>query len=89
MSEDARKLSRNYWTAETTVEGITFGCMLRIADATEKMAQSYDSLIRDRDWYKSRYNEQRKEIQTLKRKLAATQGVVTRTKRKATQPEVE
>ena len=89
MSEDARALSRKNWTTETTIEGIKFGCLLRIADATEKMAQSYDTLIRDRDWYKNRYKEQQEAIKQLERRLAASRGVISRMKRKAQTTEVQ
>lgn len=62
------------------IENLKFGCLQRIANASEKMAANYDSLIRDRDWYKKRYEEQQKEIQKLSRKISAYKGHIARMK---------
>lgn len=68
--------------SETDGDAILKGCMQRIATATEKMANNYDDLLRDRDWYRRRYNEQKEEIEKLHKRLAAQKAATTRVKNK-------
>lgn len=50
MAESLREKSRHNWTNDDNRnENIQLGCMLRIADATEKMAQDRTKLIAERD----------------------------------------
>ena len=58
------------------------GCLQRIAAATEVMAQNYQQLINNRDWYRQRWQEECRRREELKRSNAALRGVVTRLKRR-------
>jgi len=62
-------------------EQIQLGAILRIADATEKIAGNYDALIRDRDFYKGLYNDQRNEIHLLLHRIAGLKGYIKRMKK--------
>lgn len=70
----------NFEVKQFTFEEVQTGCLQRIADATEKMAQNYDSLIRDRDWYKKRFNELIEDNKRMAKRIAAYQGVIKRMK---------
>ena len=74
--------SRGSWTCLSTTESIKAGSLQRIADATEKMAASYDNLRTDRDYYKREHAERGATIAILERRLAALRGVITKLKRK-------
>jgi hypothetical protein len=63
-----------------TSEIITQGAIMRIADATEVMARSYNDLIRDRDNYKRYYSEQCDRVQKLHKTISALKGHITRLK---------
>lgn len=63
-----------------TIEQINTGALLRIADAVEKMAQNYDGLIRDRDYYKRESRERGLTIDRLKKSNAALRGHLKRRK---------
>jgi len=75
-----REESRQDWTSRGSVEGINAGSLQRIADATEKMAQSYDALIRERDHYKRWYEIAVKDVDQLGRSNSALRGVITKLK---------
>lgn len=59
---------------------IELGALQRIATASELMATNYQKMQQDLNWYMSQYNQQKAEIKTLKAKLAAQKGLVTRVK---------
>lgn len=84
MFKSYREESKINWGIATsqnlTREQIQLGAVLRIADAVEKMAQNYDHLLSDRDWYKRRYKEQSLEISRLRRSQAALRGYIKRLK---------
>jgi hypothetical protein len=78
--------SRTDWGRETegglTIEQINCGAILRIADATEKMATNhvrlqndYDSMKRDRDYYMDRAHK-------AERSITAMKGVITKLKKR-------
>lgn len=78
---DASK--ENWGTKEEnlTLEQINTGCLMRIADASEKMATNYIKLENDykymkerRDYYEKKYNE-------AQRKISALKGVITKIKK--------
>lgn len=79
-----REASRIFWGNEEseglTLEQINTGAVLRIADATEKMAQRHTELIRDRDYYKGKAERLDVECNRLSRRVAALRGVITRMK---------
>jgi hypothetical protein len=62
-------------------ENIKLGCLMRIADASEKMASNYTQLQNDRDCYKRWYNEEREAKEKLNRTIKALRGVITKLKR--------
>lgn len=84
-----RNESRADWGIEQdgslTIEQINCGAILRIADATEKMAESYDRVRNQRDYYESRAKSLGAEVDRLVRQRNALRGVITKLKRKGGQ----
>lgn len=80
-----RESSRREWASRDTVQEIGGGALQRIADAVEKMAQSYDRMRDDRDRWQRRANESQAEAERLARRIAALKGTITRMKRKGVQ----
>jgi len=78
--------SKKIWFTETDhsldVETVKAGCLMRIATATEAMAQNYKALIDERDRYKRYYEEQKRRAETLERQNAALRGHLTRRKKR-------
>ncbi len=74
--------SRDAWWCDGTprADQLELGCLQRIADATEAMSKTHTELIRQRDLYEQWYRDERRRKKTLERRLAATQGVVTKLK---------
>jgi selenocysteine lyase/cysteine desulfurase len=81
MSEDTRATSRKTWNSGTTLADINAGSLQRIADATEKMAASYDSMRSSRDYWERRAKEETEAARRLVRRVNALRGVITRLKR--------
>jgi hypothetical protein len=83
--KDYKKESRSDWGSdqETALcrDQIQLGAILRIADATEKMANSYQQLIDNRDLYKRWYEEERERTKKLYKRLTATKAWITRLKK--------
>lgn len=78
-----REHSKILYSANTNTpsfEQINTGSLQRIADAVEKMASSWDGLIRDRDYYKRRFNERTDEAKRLAHSNAALRGYIKRMK---------
>lgn len=79
MRLDYKKESRKDWGAEVPIgtkmdrEQITLGCVLRIADAMEKMANAFEQnitgLVNSRIYYQELYTREEKENQKLKRQI--------------------
>lgn len=63
-------------------ENIKLGCLMRIADATEKMAQNYTKLQDELSLYKKWYKERGDTIEYLRRQNRALRGHLTRLKNK-------
>lgn len=80
-----RKESRTDWGRDLDGhldrESLQFGAILRIADAVEKMAQSYDALIHDRDFYKRRSKELTDYSIQQSHRIRSLRGVITRMKK--------
>ena len=57
---------------------LKIGALLRIADAAEKMAASYDVLRSDRDFYKQRSDERGDTIRQLRKSIAGLRGYIKR-----------
>ena len=60
---------------------LKLGAMLRIADATEVMAQNHIKLQADRDMYKRWYEDENRRRQKLERSNAALRGVINKMKK--------
>jgi len=79
MSDDFVAHSRKSWremqAGGPTDTQIAVGCLQRIADATEKMAASYDSMRNARDYWQARANALNRELATERRRNAALRGI--------------
>lgn len=64
-----------------TVEQVKLGCLQRIADATEAMANEYNRLIREAKRARETEEYLRKDNNRMARSNAALRGVVNRLKR--------
>ena len=62
------------------IQQLSFGCLQRIATATEAMAQNYQKLIGERDYYKHESERQRQRSILWQRSNAALRGVITKLK---------
>lgn len=71
-----------YTTGNISTEQLQLGAIMRIADATEKIAQNYSSLIEERDRYKRWYNEGSEERRRLERRISSLKGVITKIKKR-------
>lgn len=84
-----RQRSREDWGTTApdgyglTSEQIRTGCLLRIADAVEVMAENHAALIAERDQFKRWYDEEREKRASRNRKISALRGVITKLKRKS------
>lgn len=92
MSErlNLREETRKAYTSTTetnsfNLEQLRTGALLRIADATEKMAASYDQLRRERDNLSASVDAAWEREARLERRVAALRGVITRMKKEAAQ----
>ena len=78
-SRSYRDLSRIDWVTDAkSHEQIQLGAILRIADAVEKMAQSYSQLIHEREYYERRFRQSQESVQRLSRSNAALRGHIKR-----------
>jgi len=75
-----RQTSRADWCS-SGIEGINADSLQRIADATEKMAQSYTELIWERDYLKAQRKRLIDRNDALTRSNAALRGVITKLKK--------
>ncbi|MBW7935046.1 MAG: hypothetical protein H3C62_15855 [Gemmatimonadaceae bacterium] len=63
------------------IERVQIGCLQRIADAAETMAQNHAHLIAERDRYERWYNSEKSANATLRRRVNALRGIIARMKR--------
>jgi hypothetical protein len=80
-----RELSKTNWGHEgenATLEQINTGAILRIADATEKMAQRHTELIRERDNLEGNSRRWQARAEESAKRIAALKGVITKLKKK-------
>lgn len=78
-----RQESKRDWGSSDegfNLDQIKAGAILRIADASEKMASNYDALLRDRDFYKLLYNSERDAHNRTQRQNAGLRGYIKRLK---------
>lgn len=78
-----RELSKSNWNGNVTIGYINAGSLQRMADATEKMASSYDAMREKAERYERWYNEACEECAKKRRQIIALRGVITRMKNKA------
>lgn len=81
-----REASKIDWGGDVScslsLEQINTGALLRIADATEKMASRYTELLNETERLKRREDEQRSAINRLYRRISSLKGVITKLRRK-------
>ena len=65
-----------------TAEQVQIGCLQRISDAVEKIAQNYDDLLREKEKFKRWYLDERAEKERLQRSIIAHKANYTRLKNK-------
>jgi len=75
-----RESSKAEWGSSNNLPDINAGSLQRIADATEKMAMSYASLIDERDRYKRRYEGEQARTLRLELRIRSLRGVITKLK---------
>lgn len=63
-------------------ESIKLGAILRIADATEKMAQRHTELIAQRDQFERWYEREKRTSELLRKQRNAYKGQITKLKKK-------
>ena len=87
MSESLREKSRRNWGNDSNSnEQIQLGAILRMADATEKMAQRHTELIRERDQFKASVDYWRTEAERVGRSNNALRGQITKLKKRLAEP---
>ena len=83
--KDYREESRANWgtsqSGNLTIKQIRVGALLRIADAVEKMAKSYDGMRIDRDWWKGEAERRQEEVVGLRHIIRGLRGALTKAKR--------
>jgi len=83
-----REESKSNWGAicepheNISHEQLQTGAILRIADATEKMATNYTALQSDRDYYKRRLESVQADNRHLYKQLSGLRGEITKLKKK-------
>ena len=84
MSKSFRDESRADWEQkgrQITDDRLKIGCLQRIADAVEKMAERHTELIADLNFNKSLLTQEEKKVLFLEHKCAAYKGVITKLKK--------
>ena len=61
-----------------SLDQINTGALLRIADAVERMAENYDLMQRDRDFWKESALSAERSLDTEHRRTAALRGLIKR-----------
>ena len=70
-----------YQEETLNLDQINTGAILRIADATEKMASNYVKMENELSYYKKQSLQRYDEIEKLRRSNAALRGVIKRMKK--------
>lgn len=80
---DGSKTNFGSATGDTgmTLEQINAGSLMRIADATEKMAHRHTELIEQRDRFERWYKNELERVEHLRRSNAALRGHLKRLKK--------
>ena len=80
--EESRKNYGQSGGGNLTLEQITCGALLRMADATETMAKNHIKMQSDLDYYKRLSENRADRVASLERSNAALRGTITKLKRK-------
>lgn len=90
MSQTYKEASKGNWhngTDKTSLDEIKTGCLQRIADASEKMANvseklvaNYQRLEADEAYYRIKYHEKCEEINNLNRRINGYKGLIAKNK---------
>lgn len=84
MAKQIRGLFRevNYLTNEdsATISELQLSILMEIADSLQVMSKDHDALIRERDWYKQRYENAIKAKAALEKRMISVRAVKTRYK---------
>ena len=64
------------------LEEVNTSCLMRIADATELMAQNYNKLLAEREQYKNWHKQECAANAILIKRVSALKGIITRMKNK-------
>ena len=91
MSKTLKELTKDSYSPGSnspTAEELKLGCLQRIADATEVMAQNYAAIIKakesaekDRDRYWKYYTDESATTKKLRAQISALRGVITKLKK--------
>lgn len=75
-----REASKKAWAAPDTptLDWINTGSLQRIADATEKMASSYDAMESSRNYYRERTAALSGQFESARRRISSLKGVITK-----------
>jgi rubrerythrin len=85
MGKTLKDHSRTLWTAKADNPDnalLQIGCLQRIADATEVMAQNHVKLQADLEWYKTQYKLKGDRIDELKMSIRGYKAANTKLKNK-------
>ncbi len=74
--------SRAAWNSTNTVDHINAGSLQRIADATEKIAENYDALVRAKKSAEESRDYHQKCAARLRNQVAGLRGYINRLKSK-------
>lgn len=81
-----REESKSNWgitiDRQPTNEEIQLGAILRIANASEKMASNYIKMQQDLEWYRIRCKSLNETIGSRNRQIANLRGQITKLKKK-------
>lgn len=82
-----KELSKQNWGNDIsgTIEQLGFGCLQRIADATEAMAQNYVKLQKDYDYMRGDRDYYRDSNQRALNSIRSLKGTITKLKKKIKQ----
>lgn len=84
--ESIKNKSRRDWTNEdSSLETLRTGCLMRIADATEKMAKRHTELIDERDRQQRLADYWRQCCERTERRLRAAKGQITKLRKRLAQ----
>lgn len=75
---------KNYGSSDDplSLPQLQAGCLMRIADATEKMAQRHTELISSRDYFEGAYRRESEFRRIAERSNAALRGQVTKLRKR-------